>query len=65
MKTKIMELQEALIAWRRIERQHSVAVLCANHPATIQSLKEISERALDDVRKIIDSEPWAEIARGD
>lgn len=61
--SKLIELQEALITWRRREKDVARAVLAANHPGHIRALKEEEEKALHALRLLVDSEPWAAIAR--
>ena len=58
-------LQQALINWRAAERTHARAVLAAEYPVEIRSRADAMDYALHNVRLIVDSEPWAEIARND
>jgi len=59
---KILELRDALIAWRTAERNHARAVLAACHPVHLSTLANAEANALRKVREIVDSEPWPEIA---
>jgi hypothetical protein len=61
----IIVLKQALINWRRCEIQLARAVLSATHPDYIEPLQKELDHATDELRKIVDSEPWAAIARGD
>jgi hypothetical protein len=59
---KLMQLRDALIAWRAAERTHARAVLAAAHPVHLRNLDNAERNALRKVREIVDSQPWAEIA---
>lgn len=62
--TRLEQLKAALIAWRKAEREHAVAVLSATTPNQRERLADADARALSEVRKIVDSQPWADIAQG-
>lgn len=53
-------LREALEAWRKAEREHAHAVLCAAHPNRLKELADAEEMALHHVRIIVDGNPWIE-----
>ena len=59
---KLMQLRDALIAWRTAERTHARAVLAAAHPVHLRNLANAEANALRKVREIVDSQPWVEIA---
>lgn len=53
-------LREALRAWRLAEIKHANAVLAACLPSYIEALADEEKKALNEVRKIVDSYPWNE-----
>ena len=61
MTDKCAQLRDLLIAWRAAERAHAQAVLCAWHPDDISKLADELERAMNNLRVFVDSEPWPEL----
>lgn len=58
---KKAELKQLLITWRQSEIAHAKAVLGAAHPVYLEKLSDEMERALHELRKFVDKEPWPEI----
>lgn len=63
--SKLIELREALITWRRSEIALCHAILSAQNPDHIRVLKNEEQHSLQALRILVDSEPWAEIAMGE
>ena len=59
--TTFFKLQAACVVWRQTELQHARAVLCACVPDEIRHAAADEADALQRLRLIVDSEPWAEI----
>ena len=62
--SKFAELKEALLAWRKAEKERAYAVLGSCHPDEIARLTAQQEKELHRLRVIVDSEPWADIGDG-
>lgn len=62
--TAIHRLKHALTEWRKAERQYADAVFRSGHPDTLIELRIAQADALAELRSIVDSEPWSDIAQG-